>query len=147
MNELQAAMQIALANTFAMYFKAHSNHWNVEGTDFAQYHGFLGDLYDELFDAVDPIAEQIRALDAYAPVSLVDMMRYATVEEDNIKPASTQMIFSNLESANTAVIESLNKAFNLAAGNNGLQNFLADRLDKHAKHAWMLRSIQKNFGA
>lgn len=146
MNELQAAMQIALANTFVMYFRSHSYHWNVEGTDFAQYHGFFGDLYDEVYGAIDPIAEQIRALDAYAPISTADMLRYATVGEDTEKVSGPEM-FGRLLSVNQGVIDSLNKAFNLAVGNNGLQNFLADRLDKHAKHAWQLRSFQKNFGA
>lgn len=146
MNELQAAMQIALANTFVMYFRVQSYHWNVEGSDFAQYHEFFGDLYEELYSAVDPTAEQIRALDAYAPISMTDMLRYATVGED------TEMVtgmdrFSRLVSVNQGVIDSLNKAFNLAAGNNGLQNFLADRLDQHAKHGWMLRSFLKNNGA
>ena len=146
MNELQAAMQIVLANTFVMYFKAHSFHWNVEGTNFSEYHDFLGDLYDEVYGAVDPIAEQIRAIDAYAPISIPDLLRYATIAEETEKPVSGQGMFGRLSSANDEVISSLNKAFNLAAGNNGLQNFLADRSDKHAKHGWMLRSFQKHFG-
>lgn len=146
MNELQATMQIALANTFVMYFRSHSYHWNVEGTDFAQYHEFFGDLYEELYGAIDPIAEQIRALDAYAPNSIAEMMRYATVGEDTEMQTGMDR-FSRLVSVNQGVIDSLNIAFTLAAGNNGLQNFLADRLDQHAKHGWMLRSFLKNTGA
>lgn len=144
MNELQAAMQIALANTFVMYFKAHSFHWNIEGSDFAQYHEFFGDLYEELYGAVDPIAEQIRAIGAYAPISMAEMLRHATLGEDAEKLTNSQDMFGRLLSANDQVIVSLNTAFNLAAGNNGLQNFLADRLDKHAKHRWMLRSFLKS---
>ena len=48
MNELQAALKIALANTFVSYFKAHSYHWNVEGIDFSQYHSFFGDFYEDM---------------------------------------------------------------------------------------------------
>lgn len=146
MNELQAAMQIALANTFVMYFRAQSYHWNVEGTNFAQYHEFFGDLYEEVYGAIDPTAEQIRALDAYAPISMVDMLRYATVGEDTERLQASQEMFGRLLSVNQGVIDSLNKAFNLAAGNNGLQDFIAGRLDAHAKHAWMLRSFQKGLG-
>ena len=56
------------ADTFALYSKAHFYHWNVEGPDFVQYHEFLGELYEELFGAVDPLAEHVRKLDSYAPV-------------------------------------------------------------------------------
>lgn len=147
MNELQASLKIALANTFVMYAKAHSYHWNVEGTNFAQYHEFFGDLYDEVYGAIDPLAEEIRAVDGYAPISVADMLAAATVVEDVVKPASAQQMFGNLMTANQETIVSLNNAFNRAAGNNGLQNFLADRLDKHAKHGWMLKSFQKQFGA
>lgn len=146
MNELQAALKIALANTFATYFKAHSYHWNVEGLHFSQFHDFFGDFYDELYGAVDPIAEHIRAIDGYAPISVADLLAAATVSEDQSKPGNVRLMVSNLLSANDVIIVSLNKAFLLAAGNNGLQNFLADRLDIHAKHAWQLQATLKGLG-
>lgn len=147
MNELQAALKIALGNTTVMYFKAHSYHWNVEGIIFSQYHEFFGDLYEELYGAIDPIAEHIRAIDGYAPISMMDLISARTVEEDYIRPVMIADMLQNLIAANTATIESLNKAFNLATGNNGLQNFLADRLDQHAKHGWQLKASLKSFGA
>lgn len=145
MNELQAALKIALGNTFAMYFKAHSYHWNVEGANFPQYHGFLGDIYEEVYGAVDGLAEHIRAIDGYAPISLVDIMGAGTIAEDTSKPATTQQMFANLLSANEEVITALTKAADLAnsINNQGLLNFLADRLDRHAKHGWMLKSVLK----
>ena len=62
MEQLIEQMKIILGTNFGLYFKAHSFHWNVEGPDFAQYHGFLGDFYDSVFDQTDSIAEHIRAL-------------------------------------------------------------------------------------
>lgn len=145
MNELQVALNIALANTFVMYFKAHSYHWNVEGMFFSQYHKFFGKLYDELHTAVDPFAEQIRAIDGYGPVSLATIARYATVSEDISKPAELREMINNLITANDQVIESLNKVFDVAEQQNkqGLMDFLAARLDAHAKHGWMLKASAK----
>lgn len=145
MNELQAALKIALANTFVMYFKSHSFHWNVEGPNFQQYHSFFNDLYEELHDAVDPIAEHIRTLDAYAPVSLSDLYDAKTVMDESTLITDGKQMFASLLLANDTVIESLNKAFQLATYNNkqGLCNFLADRLDIHAKHAWQIKSHLK----
>ena len=145
MENLTASLHIALANTFVMYFKAHSYHWNVEGADFAQYHGFLDDLYNELHGAVDPLSERIRVIGQYSPHSLKDLLGSSTIEEDTDKPRSPREMFNNLLDANDKVVDSLNKVFELATKNNkqGIANFVADRLDVHAKHSWFLKSLLK----
>lgn len=141
-----ATAKVALANTFVMYFKAHSYHWNVEGKNFVQYHDFLGELYTELHAAIDTIAEEIRACDEYAPMSLDELYSYKTILEDQARPAYPSQMFGNLLSANDQVIEALNKLFQAASAENkqGLADFAAGRLDIHAKHGWMIRSIMKS---
>jgi starvation-inducible DNA-binding protein len=148
MNELTTAMKIVLANTFVMYFKAHSYHWNIEGIEFSQYHEFFGDLYNELFAAADPIAEEIRALDAYAPISLMEMYNYKTIDEDTTRRILLSDMLSELQNSNNKVLESLNKGYELANTSKelGLANFLQDRMDVHKKHGWMLRASAKNIG-
>ena len=145
MDELQSALKICLGNTFVMYFQAHSYHWNVEGINFPQYHGFFGDLYEELFGAVDPIAEEIRALDAYAPISLTQLYKYATIEEDVVMPTDLRGKLQRLLDNNQIVLDSLNKTFQLAdaANQQGLADFIAGRIDIHKKHAWMLKASLK----
>ena len=145
MNELESALKICLGNTFVMYFQAHSYHWNVEGINFPQYHRFFGDLYGELFGAIDPMAEEIRALDAYAPISLTQLYKYATIEEDVVMPTDLRGKLQRLLYSNDVVIESLNKTFQLATGANeqGLADFIAGRIDTHKKHAWMLKASLK----
>ena len=145
MENLTAALNIAVANTFVMYFKAHTYHWNVEGSDFPQYHGFLGDLYEELHDAVDPLSERLRVIGQYAPPSLKDLLESTTIEEDSDKPRNAREMFTNLLEANNEVVDSLNKVFELAtsAKKQGIANFAADRLDIHAKHEWFLKSLLK----
>ena len=145
MNELQSALKICLGNTFVMYFQAHSYHWNVEGINFPQYHGFFGDLYEELHGAIDPMAEEIRALDAYAPISLTQLYKYTTIEEDIVAPTDLRGKLQRLLDNNQLVIDSLNKAFQLANDSNeqGLADFIAGRIDTHKKHGWMLRASLK----
>lgn len=144
MNDVTITAKIALANTFILYFKAHSFHWNVEGKDFVQYHEFLGDFYEEVYGAVDTMAEQIRALGDYAPRSLDEMYKFKTIEDQNNAITSVDMM-ANLANANAATLESLNKLFGMltSANEQGFANFVADRIDAHKKHAWMLRSILK----
>ena len=145
MNEIQAALKIALANTYVMGFKAHTYHWNVEGMLFPQFHDFFGELYNELFGSVDDLAERIRTVDGYAPVSLMDLLRYATIAEDTGKPATTGEMVSNLIAACSETTTSLSKAFEIATreNNQGLADYLGGRLDAMAKHLWMLKSIVK----
>lgn len=144
MEQLSISLKIALANTFVMYFKAHSHHWNVVGMNFSQLHDFFGDLYAELFAAVDGIAEEIRALDAEAPRTLSELYQYKTVNEGNVVVSAPQML-QDLEITNDAVVESLNKSMEIAQSVNdqGLMDFLAGRIDIHKKHGWMIRSHLK----
>lgn len=145
MDELQTSMKIVFANTYAMYFKAHGHHWNVEGKDFSQLHDFFSNLYLELFAAVDVIAEQIRALDDYAPYNMTELASTTTVKESNIYGVDVSGMLADLIDANVSVIEALNSAHKLAdaEGNRGLVNHIEGRLDVHAKHAWMLNATSK----
>jgi starvation-inducible DNA-binding protein len=144
METLQEIMKKVLADTFALYLKAHQYHWNVEGVNFPQYHEFFGNLYKELHDAVDPIAEEIRSLDTYAPGSFTRFMELTEIEDEITVPAGVEMA-RRLMTDNERVLATLNVAFKLADqfDKQGLADFLAGRIDIHNKHAWMLRSITK----
>jgi starvation-inducible DNA-binding protein len=145
MDELKTALKIVMANTYAMYFKAHGFHWNVEGKDFSQFHSFFSGIYEELFAAVDTIAEEIRALDEYAPYNMTELASITTIKESNIYGVDVSGMLADLIDANGSVIEALNSAHQLAEAENnrGLLNLIEERLDVHAKHGWMIRASSK----
>ena len=142
---LTETLKTLLATSYALSIKAQNFHWNVEGPDFPQYHEFFGNFYEEVYSAVDKIAEYIRTLDSYAPGSLT---RYAelTIIEDQLKVPRPNLMFAELLSDNGKMIDLLNGCFVSAEEENkqGIANFIAERLDAHEKHSWMLRSILKN---
>lgn len=142
-----SALKVVLADTFALYLKAHNYHWNVEGMDFPQLHSFFGSLYEEVWGAVDGVAEHIRTLDAYAPGSLARFKELTTIEDELNVPAPAEMC-RRLYDDNQKVLTSIKAAFDEAegAGLIGLSDFLQGRSDVHQKHAWMLRSLTKNRG-
>jgi starvation-inducible DNA-binding protein len=142
MDTLIEIMRKALADAYAFQLKANNYHWNVTGPNFPQYHEFLGKLYQEVFASTDNIAEQIRALGAYAPGSFTRFIELTDIEDEVNVPSSNEMI-SRLMADNDKYLETLDIAFKLANefDKQGLVNFLADRIDVHNKHAWMLRSI------
>ena len=142
--ELIISMKKVLADTFVMYFKAHTYRWNVEGADFKQYHDFFGGIYEELFAAVDVIAEHIRQLDGYTPTSLMELKSYSMISEDEEAVSAMSMV-NRLLDTNNLILASLMMAYKdaEAATELGLANFLQDRIAAHQKHGWMLKATTK----
>ena len=145
MSQSVEPMKVLLADTFAFYLKSHNYHWNVEGMDFPQLHSFFGSLYEEVWGAVDSVAEHIRTLDAFAPGSLSRFKELTTIEDELNIPAPMEMC-RRLYDDNQKVLESIKAAFDVAEleGLIGLSDFLQGRYDVHQNHAWMLRSLTKN---
>jgi starvation-inducible DNA-binding protein len=141
---LKDTLKITLADAFTFYLKAQFYHWNVEGPDFVQYHDFLGDLYEDVQGSVDTIAELIRTLDEYAPGTLKRMQELTSITESDVIPNGLEMM-RNLFTENLKLLATLMTAYKDAtdAGEEGIANFLQDRIQAHEKHSWMLRSIIK----
>ena len=144
METLLEMMRKVLADAYAFQLKANNYHWNVEGPNFAQYHKFLGKLYEEVFAATDTIAEQIRALDTYAPGSFTRFLELTNIECETTIPMALEMM-RRLKLDNDKILETLNVAFKLAEelDKPGLADYLAGRIDAHSKHGWMLNSFTK----
>ena len=144
MDELVQAMKKSLADTFAFYLKAQGFHWNVEGPNFPQYHALFDTIYNEVYGSIDQFAEEIRALDAYAPASFARFSELTSLQ-DEIQILNAQGMLAKLLADNDVVLASLEQAYELAevAHNHGLSNFLAERQDAHKKHAWQLKATLK----
>jgi len=148
MDKLIASLKVALGNTYTMYFKAHSYHWNVEGHLFPMYHKFFRKIYEDVYGAVDPLSEELRKLDAYAPISLEEIHSYKTITEDSSKPDTAIEMVMNLLTANIEVLKCLSPLFDEATAQKqqGLANFIADRMDRHKFFEWQLQATLKNLG-
>lgn len=144
MEKLISQLKTILGTNFALYLKAHGYHWNIEGSNFPQYHDFLNDFYASVFDQTDSIAEQLRALNSYAPGSLVRMLELADIQEANSIPDAMAMM-RDLAADNERFIVHLRAGIVAAemANEPAVSNFLQDLLGAHQKKGWMLRSIIK----
>ncbi len=144
MEQLIQQLKVILGTNFALYLKSHNYHWNVEGPDFAQYHKFLGKLYEQIFGNTDLIAEKIRMLGSYAPGSMERFIELSDIEEATTVPDAMTML-RTLSSDNERFIFHLRAGIAAAdqANEPAISNFLQEILDQHQKHAWMIRSIIK----
>ena len=144
MEQLIEQLKVILGTNFGLYLKSHNYHWNIEGSNFPQYHDFLNTFYNEVFAQTDLIAEHIRYLDSYAPGSFSRFKELSAVEEATTVPDANTM-FITLKGDNEKYIMQLRAGIVLAeqADEPAVSNFLQDLLGAHQKKAWMLRSITK----
>ena len=141
---LSELLKTYLASTFAYYLKAHMFHWNVEGPDFGELHGFFSQIYEDAFDAVDPIAEYIRTTEEYAPGSLTRFHELTQIQDQTKVPRARLMLEELL--ADTQTMKDLSKqVFDVSTqeGRDDVANFAADRLAAHGKYMWQLKSYLK----
>lgn len=137
-------LRIVLGTAFALYFKTHAAHWNCVGPDFYQLHKMLEEQYTDIWESIDDIAEEIRKIDYFVSYDALKCLSYSKIEPLSEIPDMKNLLII-LVADNEKMIEILKNAFAEAEqeNNQGLMNFLADRMDKHSKFRWMLRATAR----
>ena len=138
------ALKTAFASEYAFALKAQNFHWNVEGPLFGQLHDLFERIYTEVYGSIDTFAEQLRALQMYAPASYSKFSMLSQVKDENEILDFQNMLRELLEDSDR-MANIFRITFDMAEqnGDHGLSNFLADRQDAHKKHSWMLRASLK----
>ena len=144
MDELHQSAKIAFASTFSFYLKAHGFHWNVEGKDFLEYHDLFGKIYEEVYNSIDVFAEKIRSLGTYVPANYSRFNMLTQIDDETQILPKDQMVIELLLD-NEKIIKILKAVYDRAeaASEHGFSNFLAERMDAHKKHNWMLLASSK----
>jgi starvation-inducible DNA-binding protein len=137
-------LKTLLATSFSYYLKTANYHWNIEGDDFISYHPWLGELYADVYETIDQIAEYIRAMQAYTPASLVRFMELTKIQ-DQIEVVQPMVLFEQLLADTNLLIAMLMDVFDSATKERqqGIANFIAERIDAMQKYAWQIRSTLK----
>lgn len=137
-----AGLSRLLADTYTLYLKAHSFHWNVTGPLFNTLHLMFEEQYTELADAVDTIAERIRALGFPAPGSYKQYAKLTSIPEEDGVPKAEDMIRQLVE-GNEAVVRTARSlvADAESAHDEATVDLITQRMQVHEKSAWMLRSM------
>ena len=131
-----------LADSYTLYLMTHNFHWNVKGPQFNSLHLMFMGQYTEQWNALDLIAERIRALGYPAPGTYREFVKLASIKEVEGVPPATDMI-RHLVSAQEATARTARKLFPIvdAANDQPTADLLTQRLEVHEKIAWMLRSL------
>jgi len=133
-----------LADTYVLYLKTHSFHWNVEGPMFQTLHQMFMEQYTETWNAIDLIAERIRSLGEYAPGTYREYSKLARIKETEGVPEAEEMVQLLIE-GQEAVVRTARDVLPVAdeASDEPTLDLLTQRMQIHEKNAWMLRSLLK----
>lgn len=140
-NEVAQELTKVLADSFAVYLKTHGYHWNVRGPEFFSFHNLLEQQYRDIWNALDEIAERIRALGVVAPQSFSGFGNLTSIKDGDPDRDAIPMLKELLADHDT-LIATARAAFEVAdkAGDEASADLLTQRLAAHEKFAWMLRS-------
>lgn len=131
-----------LADSYTLYLMTHNFHWNVTGPQFNSLHNMFMTQYTEQWNALDTIAERIRALGFPAPGTYKEFIKLASIKEVEGVPMATDMV-RHLVAAQEATARTARKLFPIVdeANDQPTADVLTQRIDVHEKTAWMLRSL------
>ena len=131
-----------LADSYTLYLMTHNFHWNVTGPQFNSLHLMFMAQYTEQWNALDLIAERIRALGHPAPGTYKEFVKLASIREVDGVPNADDMV-RHLVSAQESTARTARKLFPVvnAANDQPTADLLTQRLEVHEKTAWMLRSL------
>lgn len=132
-----------LAETYTLYLTTHNFHWNVTGPMFNTLHTMFMAQYTEMWNAVDPIAERIRALGFHAPGSYAEFSKLSTLADAPAKPPKALAMVELLAKGHEAIARTAREVFDVvdAANDQPSADLLTQRMDIHEKTAWMLRAL------
>lgn len=138
---ISAGLAKLLADTYSLALKTQNFHWNVTGSEFAELHKLFEKQYRELLEAVDRIAERIRALGYTSPGSFSDFLQLTSLDEDSDASSSEEMLVS-LVCSHEAVARAAREVFERAEVciDPATTDLMTERIKTHEQSAWMLRS-------
>lgn len=140
--KIAEGLSTLLADSYTLYLMTHNFHWNVTGPQFNSLHNMFMTQYTEQWNALDIVAERIRALGFPAPGTYKEFVRLASIKEVEGVPKATDMI-RHLVAAQEATARTARKLFPVVdeANDQPTADVLTQRIDVHEKTAWMLRSL------
>lgn len=139
---LAQALTACVGDTFTLMVKTQAYHWNVTGPMFRSVHKLTEEQYEDLFEALDVMAERVRALGYPAPVNAADMVGVSGIEEASELPDATTMV-RDLAAGHENAAKRFRQAVTQAEDDNDVvtADLLTERITFHEKAIWMLRAL------
>ena len=141
-SDLMSALKKTLANAYVLYHTIHGFHWNLKGNDFYEYHKFFDEIVSDIYEHIDPIAENIVKLGGEAPFVMTELVKDANIQETGLVSKDPIELVRKFQGMNSQMVTELKDTFKIAnsANEQGVANFIAERIDQHQKWDWFLKA-------
>jgi starvation-inducible DNA-binding protein len=135
-------LRVTLSEAYVLYHTIHGFHWNLKGSDFWEYHKFFDEIVDDIYEHIDPIAENIVKLGGVAPFKMSELVSLSSIDESGLDSVDPLVLTRKFVDMNSKYLENLKSAFIIAnnANEQGVANFIAERIDMHQKWNWFLKA-------
>ncbi|MGH9560052.1 MAG: Dps family protein [Terracidiphilus sp.] len=142
LEKVGTALAGALADTYLLYVKTQNYHWNVTGPHFGELHMMFEQQYRNLADAVDELAERLRAIGRFAPGSYAQFSQLSKIKEAPERVPPSMDMVRHLADDHEHVVRRMREVLETSdsVGDQESSDIMIARMRYHAKQAWMLRS-------
>lgn len=139
---LVQALKKMLSEAYVLYHTIHGFHWNLKGADFYEYHKLFDEIVSDIYEHIDPIAENIVKLDNVAPFVMSQLVSMSGIEEVGLFSKDPLELTRKFIEMNSKYIDNLKSTFKIANDEDeqGIANFIAERIDQHQKWNWFLKA-------
>ena len=102
--DISAALNLLLADVFALYMKTKNFHWHVSGPHFRDYHLLFDEQADQLYATADPIAERVRKLGGNTLRSIGQISRLQRVSDNEADYVTPLDMLAELREENQRLV-------------------------------------------
>jgi starvation-inducible DNA-binding protein len=136
------ALRKTVAEAYVLYHTIHGFHWNLKGPDFYEYHKFFDEIVDDIYESIDPIAENIVKLGGVAPFVMSELIGLSSIEQAGLISEDPKELVTKFLDMDTQYVDNIKSVFIIANDTNeqGIANFIAERIDMHQKWNWFLKA-------
>lgn len=140
-NQVTKKLEKVLADSYVLMLKTQGFHWNVTGANFKSLHDLFGEQYEELFEAIDELAERIRALGSLVNTGMEGFYDVSIIEDAEVG-LSTKEMLKELIADQDSIAKSISQCLKEAekAGDEVTTDMMVERLAVHEKNKWMLNA-------
>src|SRR5712671_496363 len=138
--DIAGALNILLADVFALYLKTKNFHWHMSGPHFRDYHLMLDEQADQIFAVTDPIAERVRKLGGLTLRSIGHIGRLQRVLDNDADYVTPMDMLAELRNDNRQLVTSLREAHGLCDEHGAVAtaSLLEIWIDEAERRTWFL---------
>ena len=139
-DKISAAVNVLLADAFALYLKTKNFHWHVSGRHFRDYHLMLDEQSDQIFASTDALAERVRKLGGVTLRSIGQIAKLQTIKDNNENYVPPRQMLRELMEDNKKMAAAMRKAHKLCDDNEdtGTAQLLELFVDETERRTWLL---------